>query len=274
MSQNSQDFKIHVNQTMAMQSILLSMSRGYVWHCSGEIKTEKANGLIEKFNERYGILKAKLSLERRATRASRKAELNGEPHPRHSASFVIHPVVGGDRMRWVLLATGPLQGEQMQDGKLASQRLQWGKYQMSQIPKTDNSGVTWTWRLTREAQNEMEGWFVKSGRSNKQSEFEKLLLLARNYPMFAGVRKQVQRACERGLSIWNRQHPDIQLAPIQRLPVMVRRAAYANPPMTLGGFQTAHLARLTKAYEGYLTDSSEAHFISKAPDPQADFLLN
>lgn len=221
-----------------MQSVLLSMARGYAWHCSGEIKTLKADALVEKFNERYGVLKPKLSLLRRATRQSREAASEGKSHPRHSATLVLHPVPGGDRMRWVLLATGPLAGEVMRNGSEPDQRLTWGKYTLAQIPKQD--GVTWTWRLQRDAQNELEGWFIKAARSGRKGEFERLLGIARNYPMFAGIRKQVGKAIDRGLDIWNRQHPEDLIAAPGALPVMTRQAAYTNPPMTLGLFQDGH----------------------------------
>lgn len=238
MGTNPQYMKIHRNQTMAMQSILLSMTRGYVWHTSGEIKTEKADRLVEKFNERFGVLKSKLSLNRRATRASRKASEEGKQHDRHSATLVIHPVVGGGRMRWVLLATGPLKDEQMVNGALPSSRLIWGKYQICQIPKKEG-GITWTWRLTKSNQNELEGWFIKAARSSKKGELKKLFAIARNYPMFSGVRAQLVRAISRGVDIWNRQHPKEQMEAPGKLPVMVRHIAYDNPPMTLGVFQRA-----------------------------------
>jgi hypothetical protein len=134
---------------VAMQSVLLSMTRGYTFWCSGRIDSLKAEALVAKFSERYGILKSKLSLARRATRQSRTATKSGKTHPRQSASLVIHPLPGGHEMQWVLLATGPLDGEQMNNGSLPSQRLVWNdKYQLVQIPKK-TGGVMWSWRLTR-----------------------------------------------------------------------------------------------------------------------------
>lgn len=253
LSSFASDVKIHRNQTVAMQSVLLSMTRGYTFWCSGRIDSLKAEALVAKFAERYGILKSKLSLARRATRQSRTATKSGKTHPRQSASLVIHPLPGGHEMQWVLLATGPLDGEQMNNGSLPSQRLVWNdKYQLVQIPKK-TGGVMWSWRLTRPHQRELEGWFVKAGRSDRQRELESLFGIARNYAMFAGVRAQVMKAQDRGVDIWNRQHPQEQVTAPPSLPVMVRQAAYDNPPMTLGAFVQAHKMAILKSYETMLS---------------------
>jgi hypothetical protein len=265
MSSQARNLKIHRNQTMAMQSILLSMSRGYVWWVTGLIETRKAVGLVDKFNERFGIQKAKLSLERRATRESRKAALDGKPHVRHSASLVIHPVVGKHEMRWVLLATGPLDGEDMKNGALPSQRLVWGKYQISQIPKQD-SGQTWTWRLTREAENEMEGWGIKLARSNRQAEMQGYLDLAKNYPMFAGVRKQIGKALDRSLTVWNKQHPGLPMKRSGPLPVMTRHSAYDNPPLTLGALVDGYEAYVLDVQRRLMRGSADAFKVPMQPD--------
>lgn len=270
MATKADDIKLHINQTAAMNSILLSMTRGYVWHCSGEIKTEKAHLLVEKFNDRYGVLKAKLSLERRATRGSRQAARNGQPHHRHSASFVIHPMLGGDKMRWVLLGTGPLEGEEMKNGLLPNQRLVWGKYQLYQKPKDDGRSVGWTWRLTRQENNLVEGGLINVARSNRQNEFKDYLRIARNYPMFAGVRVQIIKACERALSVWNRQHPTMPMEPIQRLPVMSKMPGYANPPETLGMYQSAYQQRLREAMGKFMSDEADAPFFVENRNQQSE----
>lgn len=244
------DFKLHRNQTMAMQSILLSMGRGYTWHTSGLISVDKAEGLIAKFDERYGVGKAKLSLKRRATRQSRTARESGVTTARQSATLVIHPTTTETHFRWVLLATGPLEGESMQNGLLPSTRLVWHHYQLTQVPKPE--GVTWTWRLTRQHKTEFEGWFIKAGRSGRKGEFEGLLRIARNYPMFSGVRNQVAHAIKRGVYVWNRQHPDDPISEQPKLPVMTRMAAYASPPLTVAGYLLVSKERLLARVEAMM----------------------
>ena len=88
--------------------------------------------------------------------------------------------------------------------------------------------------------------------------------------MFAGVRGQIIKACERGLSIWNRQHPEQQIEPIKRLPLMTRKAAYANPPETLGMYQSAYQQRLREAMNKFASDTSDAPFLVDMRNQQSE----
>lgn len=234
MGANSKDMKIHKSQTTAMQSILLSMSKGYVWHTSGQVDTEKAHLLVEKFDEKFGVRTPKLSLTRRATRQSRSSQ----NFVRTSTSLVIHPVLGGDRMRWVLLSTGPLNDENMLDGSKSESRLHWDKYQLFQAPKGD--GITWTWRLSKRFKNELESRLIRLARSDQRHHLESSLRIVRNYSMFSGVRAQVQHAIKRAVYVWNSQHPNNRLDEPQPLPIKVPMVAYDNPPRTIGTFQEGH----------------------------------
>ena len=242
-----------------MQSILLSVSKGYTWYTTGQIETEKADRLIEKFNEKFGVLKSKLSLSRQATRASRKAAQEEKTHARHSATLVIHPTLGGVHMNWVLLATGPLYQEQMLNALNTNKRLGWNeKYQLVQIPKKI-TGQTWTWKLTRKAANDAESMLIRLARSDRKDEFLNSIEIIRNYPMFSGIRTQLTHALDRGLKIWNRQHPHDQIEGIRPLPIMTRQTGYANPPMTLGAFQEGHKEAVLR---GFLSLTGQAQDIS------------
>ena len=47
---NPLDLKIHKNQTAAMQSILLLVSRGYRFRTGSSVDTQKAPNLVRKFD--------------------------------------------------------------------------------------------------------------------------------------------------------------------------------------------------------------------------------
>jgi len=230
---NPLDLKIHKNQTAAMQSILLLVSRGYRFHTGGSVDTPKAPNLVRKFDERYDVIKS------HQTKATRKRE--GRP----AATLVMHPAVGGHRLDWALLATGALEGELMQDALNPTERLRWtDKYVLLQKPRTGN-GLGWTWCMDGKYLNDLESRFIFAGRKANGHELQALIDVTTNMPMFNGVRENLKKARRRGIDVFRKQNPRAEFPNPKPLPSMTRRIqGYDNPPLTLGTLLEARQHRL------------------------------
>lgn len=182
--------------TPALQAILRSWSTGdsVLW-VSFVVDEDKIAGIDEKWTEIYGI---RLSAEKR--RAKRKAGL-----PRAWAASL--PVLGNPYKRQIILMASP-------EALTAPKESAWAREKWRRDPPEvsdfvmvreprERGDYSWTWRIKEKCLGLVQQHLtamVKDGDAGQIFEYSRYL--ARFYPMFGGVRRQIRRVLHSARKLW------------------------------------------------------------------------
>lgn len=234
------ELRLYRNRTALLQGLLLAVSRGFHWHTSGRIPGEKAIGFAAKLHRQYAALASPQARQMARVRS-------GKDVP--AARLILHPADDGASFDWWLIATSPLDGEQLQDARDKRQRLVVAdRYELVQMPRV-GAPPTWTWRLTEDERAALAAAVERDAKRRDPAAIQELVQRLAALPMFSGVRRNVLGLYRVAAGTWKRTHrspaewvrrlvrraqgrPGALVLP-RELPVMRRIASYDKPPLTL-----------------------------------------
>jgi hypothetical protein len=177
------------SKTAALSRVLDSIPKGYHRYIHGTVNISKAEALIHKFHQLYGIGCTP------AQRITRKA------HGKANTLLVVYWPEGAAAIKWLLLATEGtgLEGENLIDVR-NKPRPNWLGYELVRHPSRDRS--SWTWRRPKAEMAEHYAMLAELSNKHYASAIEALLQRLANQPGFYGVRTQTwelsQEARRRG----------------------------------------------------------------------------
>jgi len=220
------DLPVPLTKGAAMRYLAELAGHGYVLYQHGEVPTDKALALVEKFDIRYRVL------------APRGAREHARACGRSVARLVMYPK-DGDASTWLfwLMAT---EGEGLfptesntRDARVPATRLAWGEqYELAARP-VQRRGIglrhVWTWVLSDAA---YAGWQsrlktaagrVRSSKERKTAWLDEQVEYLRRVPGFQGINRQ-KRALILGADIPAEHHARLNLRNLgsvvdKRLPV-------------------------------------------------------
>lgn len=189
------DLAVPATKTAAMRYLAEQAGHGYVLFQHGEVPSDKAAALLEKFDDRYRVL------------ASRGARDHARLRGRSSARLVMFPKDGepatGTWYFWLLATEGegdlPVAPNSF-DARNPETRLRWAdQYELVGRPVRRRSGTihhVWTWVLTRAS---YEAWQerlkkaagrVRSSKERKPDYLVQQVEYLRKVPGFHGINRQ------------------------------------------------------------------------------------
>jgi hypothetical protein len=214
---------ISSTKTEALARVLAAVSHGYSRVCSGFVLVDKLEGLIGKFDVKYGIAdsKGQRAVSRHNDRASTQFAVY-HPPPEYA--------VADGRLAWILMAT-PGTGVEDEHWTDAPDRPIWLGYEL--IRHNSAGRVRWSWRRPK---SEMRDLYAELGEDlthHRYGMVERTLQRIANQPGFHGVRDQskalYQYARDRGYA-----GPLPHLFYVQKvghgLPLIIPRADHERIP--------------------------------------------
>lgn len=184
-------------QRDAMQWLSTQIPRGHLyWWTSDVIPTSNLESLALKLNDRYGTMAAPMVAYRNSRKGITRARVVSAPLPDGSARFV-------------LIADGPIEREQMRDARTHGGRLVWSDYifLLTTKPRELGGGTHWSWHLLPQVRDDIEhygAYLIKSNPGAVTAFWDKQL----NRPMFAGTRSQVAAMLRSQAKLWSRIRTD------------------------------------------------------------------
>ncbi|MDI3260844.1 MAG: hypothetical protein QJR02_14250 [Sinobacteraceae bacterium] len=192
--------------TSAMVAVQQLVAREFYWHTGGVIPLEKAERVVEKFGELYGI--------EESPSADRARRRRGEARTR----IVLWPDGGG--LGFFLLATdGPgtvKEQERLQDAREARQRVRIRDYELAMLPRRGDV-PRWTWRIELDRYRDLLDEGCRYARREDQSAAVEFIRALLKRPGFNGVRTQ-QRAILAAMRHDARRAGRPPLLVVERLP--------------------------------------------------------
>lgn len=168
--------------TSAMVAVQQLVARGFWWHTGGVIPLDRAERVVRKFSELYGVDESRAADQARRRR--------GEARTR----IVLWPQDGG--LGFVLLASdGPgtvRERERLRDAREARQRVRIREYELVMLPRRGDV-PRWTWRIELDRYRELMDEACRYARREDQRAAVEFIRGLRRWPGFNGVRTQ-QRA--------------------------------------------------------------------------------
>jgi len=205
-------------KTVFMQRVGDLVRTGHTLYVTGEVPMDRAADLHEKFCRLYDAGLNKLQSSRRRKLGFLSSRL-----------LVLHQE-GARNLVWVLLRTHgnpPVSGtdnlEKWRDA--IKDRIIITGYELVRLTKPTEPKPVWTWRYTKEREQELREALVGYIRRRQDRELEQLIHIIWRSPGFAGVRAQVKKFGQLIKSEWRRSSkdcgmPDIpeRIGYVQRLP--------------------------------------------------------
>lgn len=199
------DPQVHVHKAVLMQRLLDAVVRGYEWHVYGIISLQKAEPLVEKFAERYGI---DLNANQRAYR---------KRLGRANARLFLYTSPECTDMYWWLLAT-PGTGKVREEERLMHaikdrQRIQIGNdYELVRRTRSraHGGGMVWTWKMTRTCYTRWRERIILSCRRFDPGAVKQAVASLYRVPGFSGNRQQVGKLVALMRTEWRRRHGNLE----------------------------------------------------------------
>lgn len=195
---SASEWPVLIRKTEAMRELQRRASRGQPRWVAGKVEPRKAEGMVLKFIDRYGVAESSQQRWRRKKR--------GEA----TASLVLWWPKSGPVYWWLMVSPGEgviEQLESVQDARKKKQRLQMPgeDYELVQLPQKGGD-PTWTWRMTA---GNREGWAERMRtvvrRGDTHGLAQAIYSLVRS-PGFRGVRSDAMRIYQDARRDWERVH--------------------------------------------------------------------
>ena len=187
---------VFVYKTDAMRKILQLVSRGYTRHTKGEIKSNKLQSMIFKFEDRYGIS--------RTTQQRYRAKASGQAN-----SQLVLWLSDDHVVSWFLLVT-PGEGvienvEDLKDTKKKKQRLEVTGYKVSKMARKDRN-PSWTWRMTHDNRKAWEERLRTAVVAKNDELIRQAMFSLKRTPAFAESRREAFKLFNDTKSHWKKIH--------------------------------------------------------------------
>ena len=192
-----QDFPVYRYKTTTMQRIQQLSIRGYHWYTSGKVPHNKAQKLVDKFDELYGI---GCNENQRSYRRSKGIA---------NAKLLLYPIKDSKTFYWWLLVTDGTgavhKKEKLSEVVGASDRLQWAdEYELVWMTREGKKDLVITWRMTKK---NITAWHFRikaSVRKRSTEDFRQALWSLQRAPGFSEVRNQVKALRRQIKKEWGR----------------------------------------------------------------------
>jgi len=193
--------QVIVHKSVLMQRLLDSVVRGHYLHTSGIVPVSRAQRLVDKFADRYGIHK---TMNQRAY---------AKRHGHANARLFLYARSGETALQWWLLAT-PGTGavhelERLGNAHENRQRLQIeNEYELVRRtrPSKHGGGQVWSWRMTRETYRNWRNTIREDCRAPDTGRITQTLGTLYRAPGFSGIRHQIGNLVVLARREWRRYH--------------------------------------------------------------------
>lgn len=191
----STDYRLYRSQTAVLTEIVKLTTRNYRFHLIANAPANKILGAVTKIDEKHHVL---VSADHQCVRGR-----SGLPRAR----LILAPRPEGGVWPYALIGDTKLKGEAVRrfdnvPTRWPAYRRHLGRwvdtYELVVAPSTGRL----TWRLVDQVFEELLQAVVTAAREGRWDEVVKTLKLATLYPMFGGVRVQVQRVYDAAHKFW------------------------------------------------------------------------
>lgn len=173
-----------LNRLQLMQFLAVYVARDFCYWASGHVRAERiergwtlpekhscnASHAIQQWRRRNGLARAKLVVL--------------DPHASAGDTW------DGDHARWWMIATGPLEGEDLYDARRGDERITLGNlFEMVRLPIRGN-GPSWTWRVQPAGWEDYRRRGLHYAKKKDLSEANKFMLDLAQWPGAAGLNEQ------------------------------------------------------------------------------------
>lgn len=166
-----------------MQRIADHVRLGYTQWTSGSVTAQRAQALVRKFHQRYGV------------GLTRHQKAYARSQGKASAVLILWEARPGV-LQWALMLTPgdnlAHELEKLEDATTAYGRIVVTGYELVQLPRRGCKQPAWTWRMTGDTSDGWRERVLRSARRGADALSEELKELART-PGFAGCRAQVRK---------------------------------------------------------------------------------
>jgi len=220
------DYPLFRNQAAVMQCIQRRIQKCPLY-IQGVLPPNKITAFVDKMHSQYHVL-----LNDQERYVLRKA---GFP----ATFLVVHPSLEeAASFHWLLVSSGPLPGERLEDARDPHARLTWRHYVL-----TENRYKRWTWKLRRQYRQGYEQRLLEAAKGRNPVQMNVLLEGLSKMPMFNGVREDVKDLVRGAQHAWGGSRNARRMHFFQRqpnwprsYPVMRPVVFHDDPPVTLGQY--------------------------------------
>lgn len=210
------DWVVLTKKTALMQRLADLVRSGHRYYVEGQIPLEKAGYLAGKMDGLYRVGQDKL-------RASRQRKTG-------AASFrlLMLATEGEANLRWYLLRTDgtmPPEAEREKWRDALVDRITLTGYELVRVTKPGTSAPAWTWRYTKDREQDLRNALLRAIRAKRDDELRQLIHDIWRTPGFSAAREQVKKMSELIRKDWKRSRgsdplPEIpaRLGYVRRLP--------------------------------------------------------
>jgi hypothetical protein len=176
-----------LHKTALMLQIQDRVRVGYRFWTAGTVTSERALAWVRKADRLYDVF---LDRNRRARAKKERGE--------GSAVLLMHEIAGSGTLWWILLVTphehAAHQLEPLKNALDRSSRIELTGYELCHLTKPGTAAPVLTWRMTREAYENLRTHIIDTIRRGGAREIRQLIVSLHRSPGFHGIRRQV-KAC-------------------------------------------------------------------------------
>ena len=189
------DWFVFAKKTALMQRLGDLVRTGHVFYVEGTIELAKAPYFAGKIDQLYQAGQTRLvASRRRATgdAAFRLLMLSDEP---------------GKPLRWWLLRTVgnmPAEAHREKWRDALKDRIKLTGYELVRQPRPGKAVASWTWRYTKEREEDLRHAIVRAVRTRRDDELRQLVQSIWRTPGFAAARAQVKKMGQLIVGEWKR----------------------------------------------------------------------
>ena len=198
------DPMVHIHKTVLMQRMLDAVVRGHYWYVFGTIPLHKAEPMVTKFAEHYGV---DLNANQRAYRKRRG---------RANTRLFMYAHAESTDLYWWLLATAGTgwvhEEERLLHTVKDRQRIRIDDdYELVRRtrPRAHGGGMVWTWKMTRMCYARWRERIIHACRRSEPYEVSRAISSLCRVPGFSGVREQAGKLVALTRTEWRRRHGNI-----------------------------------------------------------------
>ena len=177
----SKKYQIYTYKVDAMKALQSAVARrGYTRYVSGIVPKNKLHSMLFRMEERYKIS----ATSQQRWYAKKKGDAN---------SRIILLDDKDQVLFWLLFSEGEgvvTQLEKLQDVTAKNQRLELTNYELIRVTRAGKSSPSWTWRLKKEAYQDLEKQIKNACRHKSKQRIEQCFYTLERMPVFSEMRQQ------------------------------------------------------------------------------------